>query len=201
MCNDPVDLKRTLRSFEKKLIRKGWPPREEIKASKLYGSPRNKDIPKSFKYKTDPITPLGEIYSKLSLTPIEVDYISVKKANLTDTLKSAPYGIIYNYLAWKVLGFRLRVSIDVHLIVDARNKEIHNGKHFDGYVETKAFEAYPVPRRLTIQHLNSDESFGLRAVDYFSWGIFRKYEFGDDRFYRMFSKKLNRVNCQAWFYS
>jgi len=31
---------------------------------------------------------------------------------------------------------------------------------------------------------------GLQIVDFCSWGIFRKYEFGDDSFYEIFEEKL-----------
>lgn len=200
VCNESDGIRRVIKAFEKSLIRHGWPKDIEIKASSLFDARRNPRIPTSFKYKHDAVTPLTSILTKLSSCQIEVDYISVKKERLTENLKTAPFGIIYNYLAGEVLKYRLANSIQVRLIVDAQNTEVHVGKHFNGYIETVAFQVNETLRRFNIQHLESHKVAGLRAVDYFSWSVFRKFEFGDSRFYDLFENSLNRGNCQEWFY-
>jgi len=77
----------------------------------------------------------------------------------------------------------------------AKNKETHENKHFREYLETKvagtALER-GIDVNLTIQGLNSKESYGLLAVDYFSWSIFRKFEYNDNRFFELFKHKLKR---------
>jgi hypothetical protein len=43
---------------------------------------------------------------------------------------------------------------------------------------------------LDIKHENSQEYYGLQAVDLFSWGIFRKYEKKDAQWFDIFSRKV-----------
>ena len=115
-------------------------------------------------------------------------------------MKRAEYGIIYNFLAYRVLKYRLSTTHIVNLIVDAQNTEIHSGRHFNGYVKTTALAENQGLNRFTIDHLDSDKVYGLRAADYFSWAIHRKYEFKDSRFYDMITDKLCNQNCHRWFY-
>lgn len=191
---------KVIRTFEKKLLKNGWPKQVEIKAAHIFRTRFMKNIPSTYKYKNNPTPLLREVLTKLSNCDIEVDYISVKKEKLSDSLKAAPFGIVYNYLAGQLLSARFKSSAKVHLIVDAQNKEVHSGKHFDGYIETKAFESSPNIRLLQIEHLDSHRDRRLRAVDYFAWAVFRKYEHNDERFYNVIRGKLNINNCKAWFY-
>ncbi len=39
---------------------------------------------------------------------------------------------------------------------------------------------------LTIEHVDSQQSLGIQAVDLFSWGIYRKYEHNDTKWYDYF---------------
>ena len=79
VTNDPDPIKRTLRSFEKKLIRKGWPKKYEVKASRIYSAKRDNKICRSYPFKEDFYPPLEEIFHKLCNCSIEVDFISIKK--------------------------------------------------------------------------------------------------------------------------
>ncbi len=200
VCQDAKPLKRVLQKLERNLIRDGWPKGKEIKASSLWRCRFDSEVPGSFKFKGDPLPAFTKIYSKLCTCPIEVDYISVKKEKLSDGLKQAPFGILYNYLAGQVLQPRLKGAINLHLNVDAQNKEIHSGKKFDGYIQTRAFELSPSLRHIGIEHLDSSKVYGLRAVDFFSWAVFRCFEFNDDRFIKMIRSVVNSNNAQEWFH-
>ncbi len=104
VCNESDSIRRIIKAFEKKLIRKGWPKGIEIKASRIFDARWNPAIPSSFKFKYDVITPLTEIFTKMCTCPLEIDYISVNKSRLSQSLRRAPFGIIYNYLAGEVLA-------------------------------------------------------------------------------------------------
>lgn len=200
VCKDTTSVNRVLKRFEKNLTRAGWPAGYEIKASRLFGAHLDSNIPSSYVFKRRPTEPLIDIYQKLSTCDIEVDYITVYKPHLNESLKSAPFGIIYNYLAGQVLDYRVKNASSILLTVDAQNKEVHSGRHFDGYVETRSFASGANLRRLDILHLDSARTRCLRAVDYFSWGIYRKYEAQDERFFELMKQNLNLENCLAWFY-
>jgi hypothetical protein len=200
VCSDTTSLKKTLKRFEKDLIHDGWPNRREIKAASLFNARRDLEIPASYRYKKNPSEPLVKIFRKLQDCDFEADYISVRKDGLTEALKSAPYGIIYNYLAGQVLEYRFKNAVEIGLVVDATNKEAHSGRHFDGYVQTKAFEVGQGLRRFHVQHCDSTTTLGLRVVDYISWSVYRKCESKDRGFYDLISRKFNKVNCREWFY-
>jgi hypothetical protein len=42
-----------------------------------------------------------------------------------------------------------------------------------------------------ILHRSSVEEYGIQAVDIFSWGIYRRYEYGDSEWFNKFSNKVN----------
>ena len=48
----------------------------------------------------------------------------------------------------------------------------------------------PLNVPLNIRHMCSHQSYGIQAVDLFCWGIFRRYERGDEEWYRKFSDKI-----------
>jgi hypothetical protein len=48
----------------------------------------------------------------------------------------------------------------------------------------------PLNTALIVEHLKSEESTGLQAVDLFCWGIARKYERNDLRWYDVFRHKI-----------
>ena len=84
---------------------------------------------------------------------------------------------------------------NVNIIYDPRNKETHQKKHFREYLETRilgnALEN-EVDISLSITSEDSSKCYGLLAVDYFSWSIFRKFEYGDDSYFSLIQDKLKR---------
>ena len=118
------------------------------------------------------------------------------------SFKNAPYGVIYNFFAGKILVPIILNYKDCFLTVDKRNKEMHNQKHFDGYIETKArgdaFEK-ETELHLEIEHGESQVNYGLQAVDFFSWSVFRKATNKDLKFFRIF-EELVQIN-EEWYCS
>lgn len=169
------------------LIKKGWDKTQEAKAYEV------------FKNRKFGAKAISEVLDSLSrIDTLEISYVIVNKDKITNkAFRSAPYGTAYNYFTGVLLSeliFEDRFH-DVHLIYDVKNKEAHENKHFREYLETKvagtALER-GIDVNLTIQGLNSKESYGLLAVDYFSWSIFRKFEYNDSRFFELFKHKLKR---------
>ena len=44
-----------------------------------------------------------------------------------------------------------------------------------------------------IYHLSSQESPNLQMTDMFAWGVFRFYEFKDDRWFRLYKNKIFKL--------
>ena len=98
---------------------------------------------------------------------------------------------LYNYLARQLIDkLPLRTTItNVRLAVD-RSKNIREIRNFNQYVRNQIEALLPLNTGFSIEHLTSEESAGLQAVDLFCWGIFRKYEFSDYEWYRIYSSKI-----------
>lgn len=184
-------IKNTMKRKIAKLYNLDWPKEIEIKASVLHGLKMNKEIPQTVKNAIN-----GDEFIKEVLTSLKyacsprIDYIIVKKGGLKDpSFKNAPYAIAYNFFAGKILIPIILNYKDCFLTIDKRNKEMHAQRHFDGYIETKArgdaFEK-KIEVCLEMKHDESQVNYGLQAVDFFSWSIYRKVTKKDLRFFEIF---------------
>ena len=169
------------------LIKQGWPPKKEPKAYEI-----NKD-----KHFGQPV--ITDILTKLKVIPtLKVNYIVINKARITNkSFLNAPYGTGYNYFSGILLSEMIFDDglYDVHLTYDARNKESSVKRHFQDYLQTKIYGKAlekSTDVNITFTPEQSHNSYGLLAVDFFSWAIFRKFEQGDNAFYNIFLNQLGR---------
>lgn len=180
-------LKNTIKRYNAGIINAGWNKTKEIKASKINSSRRFGQVA------------IRRIIEKLiGIDSLEVSYIVVNKDRMTyPPFRNSPYGIPYNYFTGLLLSELIFYDNihDVHLIYDKRNKETHSNRHFREYLVTKihgnAFEQN-IEVRLQIEGQESHRCYGLAAVDYFSWAIYRKFEYDDPSFFRLFAQKIKR---------
>ena len=180
-----------MREF-RNLIRKGWNKNVEIKASSLY---KNRKFGKKSVFQI--------LETLLKVESIQFHYLVVNKNRIENqSFRSAHYGIAYNYFSGVLLselvfqdGFH-----EIDLTYDLRNKETHQKRHFKEQLETKiygmSFEQ-GIPVEMKIEGLMSDKSYGLRAVDFISWSIFRRFESNDNRFFDKISGKIGRA--RQWY--
>lgn len=164
------------------LYNDGWPGDIEIKGTSLWGSHHNSRIPQ--RISANRIDILKRIITSIVLSPVKVHYSIARKERLAPHIRSAPYGVAYNWLAGKLLtrAYPEHFSGPLNLIVDQRNKETHSKMKFDGYVETQLVCECSHTHHLAIEHAESHAIPGLQAVDFLSWGLFRYYEHDDNTF-------------------
>jgi hypothetical protein len=180
-------IKKYLRRRFAKFIRNGWDKTKEIKASSLFNNR---------KFGAKLVTEV--IQSLIKIKSLEISYLVVNKEKINNkSFKNAEYGIAYNYFTGVILSELVFGSgfHNVHLIYDVRNKETHKKKHFKEHLETKIFgEALErgISIDIQIEGLASDECYGLLAVDFFSWAIFRKFEHSDSTFYNLLEGKIKK---------
>lgn len=96
---------------------------------------------------------------------------------------------VYNYIARLVMD---KIPIErslsnVELIVD-RSKSKPEIEEFNKYIVRMLQGRLDPKVALNILHQSSHQSPGLQAADLFCWGIFRKYEKKDTRWYSLFAK-------------
>lgn len=185
---DPLqtgEVKNRLKREHRKFIRSGWPKGREFKAYTLYDTFGSGAIDRM-------------LTTLVSVPSLNVNYIVIKKPNITNqSFRTAPYGTAYNYFAGVLLSEMVFDDglQNVHLVYDLRNKETHQKKHFREYLETKIFGTAlerRVNANITMEGGQSHKHYGLMAVDYFSWAIFRKFERGESRFFDIFKGVVKR---------
>jgi len=127
------------------------------------------------------------ILKKLNKLDIEIYTIIINKKKVYDYLKEKKH-ILYNYITQLILN---ECSFDgnvVDLIVDRRGGKILS-QAFTNYIRTKFIEKNE-GCKIRIEHENSEKDGGLQMVDFVSWAIFRKYEYGQDTFYNIIKEKI-----------
>lgn len=195
-------MKNVIKSVKGALHKRGWPRELEIKAYNLHGLHKNPRIPANLQSAIVGDDLITNILARLcrSCNP-EIDYIVIRKNGLTSTsFRAANSSIAYNYFAGKVLSRPVKESGNCRMCPDPRNKETHSKKRFKEYICTKLHEeAFDQGRNLTVtvQSPPSHLEPGLQAVDFFAWSVFRKYEYGDDRFYEIFKNKI--AERKTWY--
>jgi hypothetical protein len=202
-------LNKMMKNINAHLIRNGWNPDLEIKASNVWYSPSQDEQPPSYKYKNLREIPMEYILRSIADLDGYIEYTAIKLDTVSDGLKTAPSGILYNYFAWQLLKGPLCHFPVVSLYVDRRNREYHSLLKFDGYIEGQAGIARaerkrdPITLKICHYHSRSADDCkpeergqvhfgvrGLQAVDFVCWAIKRKFENNENRWYSMIEKQI-----------
>jgi hypothetical protein len=98
---------------------------------------------------------------------------------------------VYNWIARQVLDLiPFEIARDrVQLVLD-KSKGKREIKEFNSYIEGALQGRINPEIPLSIQHLDSQADKVLQAVDLFCWGIFRKYERRDTKWFEVFQEKI-----------
>jgi hypothetical protein len=203
------ELSKCIKNFNAHVIRKGWNPSVEIKASNVWHAPKNPDIPNAYAYKNDRETPMREVLARIGRLDLRIEYLVVKLDTVKASLRNVSNAILYNYFSWQLLKGPLSFWEDIELFIDKRSREYHHLFKFDGYIEGQAAICRAQKNRaklnLTIHHYSSNSSdglsgtergrvdFGIRgieAADFVCWAIRSKFENGDDQWFRLIEGKV-----------
>ena len=105
--------------------------------------------------------------------------------------------ILYNYVT-NILLDRIitKKLVDktkrIHLIASRRETNKFLNENFTNYLTNQARNNYRVDIKIEVK--TPYEEKGLQAVDFISWAIFRKYEYGDDSYYNIIKEKIVEEN-------
>lgn len=118
--------------------------------------------------------------------------VIIDKVRLLEKL-SAPIDPhrIYNFMARLILSRISFADADgaVTLVVD-RSKGREGIRAFNDYIANHLAGFLPLKVPLNIYHEPSHVNSGIQAVDLFSWGILRKYEFSEEVWYDDFKRMI-----------
>ena len=129
-------------------------------------------------------------YDLISTVPFDIYALTLNKKRVYNDLAQKK-DRVYNYIARLVLD-QIPIgaaSTRIEFIIDKSKSGKETGE-FNEYI-IRQLKGRIDPRvPLDIYHYASHENFGLQAVDLFCWGIFRKYERNDLKWYHVFKEKI-----------
>lgn len=99
--------------------------------------------------------------------------------------------LFYDEVARRLLS-QLQITTDaqhIELIVD-KSKTPSALKNFDRRISSTLQKFISKKTRFSIRHRHSFTETGLQAIDLFSWGVFRKYQYLDNTWYEVFKHRI-----------
>jgi hypothetical protein len=107
--------------------------------------------------------------------------------------KAVLYNYVSNILLDRIYSKQI-ISIDKKVELIASRKETNKflNENFKNYLKRQLQNNYKLALDIVIK--TPSEEKGLQAVDFVSWAIFRKYEYGDDSYYNIIRGKIVEEN-------
>ena len=180
VVDDPVKLKRVIKKARQRKLKKKIRELPELKANKTNKVVRN------------------YILSKIASADVKIFAIVVDKSKIMphlyevkDRLYNYIFGILINELASDEYS-------SMRIIVDKKHTNTLIRENFNDYIQWKIRSRHP-NISVEIKHLDSQSTPELQAVDFIAWAILRKFNVGDDEYYRIIEEKIiNQGRMELW---
>jgi len=107
--------------------------------------------------------------------------------------KAVLYNYVTNILLDRLFTKKLiPIQGTVELIDEKRETSKFLNANFKNYLENQSTNKHSIDLKVKIRTPAEEKS--LQAVDFISWSIFRKYEYGDDEYYTIIKKSIVEEN-------
>lgn len=142
-------------------------------------------------FKEEPVTCL-RFFRKLAEKDCKIMTIYLNKQKVYTKLQDERQ-VLYNYVTNILLDRIITKNLidrtkKIYLIASRRETNKFLNENFRNYLTTKVKDGHRVDIEIEIK--TPYEEKGLQCVDFISWAIFRKYEYGDDSYYNLFKNKI-----------
>ncbi len=108
--------------------------------------------------------------------------------NLRDE-KHVLYNFVTNILLDRIISKKLvDTKSSIYLIAEKRETNKFLNENFKEYLQKQVQGKHGL--KIVVEIKTPAEEKSLQAVDFVSWGIFRKYEQGDDSYYNLIKEKI-----------
>lgn len=146
-------------------------------------------------YHEKPVTRI-RLLSKLAQKDIKVMTVYLNKSKVYTRLhkeKDVLYNFVTNILLDRICTKKL-IPKDRRINLIASRKETNKflNENFKNYLAAQAKNNHKLD--ITIEIKTPYEEKSLQAVDFLSWSIFRKYEYGDESYYEIIKDKIYEEN-------
>ena len=117
-------------------------------------------------------------------------YLNKKKVytKLKDE-KQVLYNYVTNILLDRIYSKKvIPVKDKIELIASRRETNKFLNENFKNYLNNQVKNRHGIDARIQIKTPSEEKT--LQAVDFVSWSIFRKYEYGNDSYYNIIKNKI-----------
>ena len=136
------------------------------------------------------------VLEKISKTSCEIFAIVVDKSKIMPHLFEVK-DRLYNFLC-RILLTEIENAETIHIVIDRKHTNTLIRENFNQYIENILKHRKSV-KKITIKHLPSYSSQPLQVVDFVAWSINRKFNHGDDFYYRIIEDKIrNKNRMELW---
>ena len=107
--------------------------------------------------------------------------------------KQVLYNYVVNILLDRICTKRISpIKNEVQLIASKRETNKFLNQNFKNYLNIQIKNIHKASIKIYIKSPHEEKA--LQAVDFVSWAIFRKYEYGDDGYYNLIKSKITEEN-------
>lgn len=107
--------------------------------------------------------------------------------------KQVPYNYVTNILLDRVYSKKIiPIKNIVKLVASRRETNKFLNENFRNYINSQVKNRHEIDVKISIKTPSQEKT--LQAVDFASWAIFRKYEYGDDSYYNIVKNKIVEEN-------
>jgi hypothetical protein len=108
--------------------------------------------------------------------------------------KDILYNYVTNILLDRIIAKRLLgpVANDIHLIASRKETSKFLNENFKEYLRSQTKDNHHLD--ILVEIKTPHEEKALQAVDFVSWAIFRKQEYGDESYYKLIRTKIVEEN-------
>jgi len=107
--------------------------------------------------------------------------------------KAVLYNYVANILLDRICSKRIvPIEKKIEFIASKRETNKFLNENFKNYLNNQMKNRYKAKIEIYIKTPSDEKS--LQAVDFVSWAIFRKYEYGDDSYYNLIRNKIVEEN-------
>jgi hypothetical protein len=170
-CKDTSELARVIKKVRQKKLKKRMKETAELKGHNSSNEVR------------------FAVLKRIANLDLQIHYAVLNKDNVYDYLANEK-DKLYNWIAGIITTASIFGHREVLLTVDRRSQNIFKMYDFDKYIKYKIRKNYAIAPKIDIKHRHSHACPELNAIDFVVWGIQRKYEYGDERFYEIIKDKI-----------
>jgi len=179
VVKNPIILKRIIKKARHRKLKKKIKELPELKANKTNRVVRE------------------YILKKVAKSDLTIFAIVVDKSKIFNHLYDVK-DRLYNFICGILINEIAREGTDICVVIDKKHTNTLIRENFNHYISKKITGRYP-HIRLEIKHRDSQATPELQVVDFVAWAINRRYNSGDDSYYRIIEGKIvNRGRMELW---